>query len=67
MVEAIKQSLIQSGLYNEANALKGHADKFKEFAVATQRVQLNRGADLTLINQGSMSLNHINLMPLVVN
>ncbi|MEC8299416.1 MAG: hypothetical protein VXZ77_03380 [Pseudomonadota bacterium] len=54
MVEAIKQSLIQSGLYNEANALKGQSDRInlKNLLLQLRRVQLNRGADLTLINQG---------------
>jgi len=54
MVEAIKQSLIHSGLYNETNALKGQSDRLnlKNFLLQLRRVQLNRGADLTLINQG---------------
>ncbi|MFL2503719.1 MAG: hypothetical protein ACJ0Q2_01315 [Candidatus Azotimanducaceae bacterium] len=54
MVEAIKQSLIHSGLYNEANALKGQSDRInlKNLLLQLRRVQLNRGGDLTLINQG---------------
>ena len=63
MVEAIKQSLIQSGLYNELNALRGQViDKFKNLLLQLRRVQLNRGADLTLLIKVSMSLSHINSM-----
>ena len=54
MVEAIKQSLIHSGLFNEANALKGQSERvnLKSLLLNLRRVQLSRGGDLTLINQG---------------
>ncbi|MBA58575.1 MAG: hypothetical protein CMQ40_05315 [Gammaproteobacteria bacterium] len=53
MIEAIKQSLLSSGLYNEANVLAGHGERInlKNLLLQIRRVQLSRGADVSQINQ----------------